>query len=434
MSMFVAGIVGIVLLLFFFFVGMPVSFAFALAGVLGFCYVGGIEGGLSILAIETFSNFSSYGLTVIPMFVFMGSITFAGGISAKLFDFGFALFGRVRGGLALSTVAACAAFAAVCGSTAATCAAMGKVALPEMKRYKYGDSLATGCLAASGSLGILIPPSATLIVYAMLTEQSVGKLFIAGVLPGLLLAALFALAAVVWCFYDPDIAPRGPSISIKQKLKALVQIIDIVILFCVVMGGLFTGWFTPTQAGAAGAAGALIITLVRRKLTWRSLLEAFEDTIKTSCMIMVLIAGALIFSRFLAVTGVPRVLSDWIGGLPLSPFTIMALIIFFHFVAGMVLDSFGLILLTVPVLYSTILKLGFDPIWYGIIIILIVEMGAISPPQGLNIWVVRGLAPDAPLQSIFKGMIPFCFALLVCTALLMIFPQIVLYLPSFMSY
>jgi tripartite ATP-independent transporter DctM subunit len=434
MSMIETGIAGMILLLFFFIVGMPVSFAFALAGVLGFCYVGGIEGGLSVLAIETFSNFSSYGLTVIPMFVFMGSIAFTGGISGKLFDFGFALFGRIRGGLALSSIVACSLFAAVCGSTAATAAAMGKVAIPEMRRYKYDDALATGTLAAAGSLGILIPPSSTLIIYAMLTEQSVGKLFIAGVLPGLLLALLFALAVIIWCFYNPKIAPAGPATTLRQKLKAFSGVFEMLILFFLVMGGLFTGWFTPTQAGAAGAASTLLIVLVRRNLTWRKLLDAFEDTIRTSCMIMVLIAGALIFSRFLAVTGIPTTISKYVGELPLSPFTIMALIVLFHFIGGTFMDSFGLILLTVPVLYPTIVKLGFDPVWYGIIIILIVEMGVISPPEGLNMWVVKSIVPDVPLRTIFKGVVPFCLALLLCAALLMAFPEIATFLPSFMSY
>ena len=434
MSMVEAGIAGMVLLLIFFFLGMPVAFAFALTGVLGFCYVGSIEGGISVLAIEIFSNFSSYSLTVIPMFVLMGAIAFAGGISRNLFDFGFALFGRIRGGLALSTVAACASFAAVCGSTAATAAAMGKVAIPEMRRFKYDDALVTGSVAASGSLGILIPPSATLIIYAMLTEQSVGKLFIAGVLPGVLLAVLFGVTVIVWCLSNPKIAPAGPATTIREKLKAFSGVVDMLILFCVVMGGLFTGWFTPTQAGAAGAAGTLLVSLFRRNISWRKLLDAFEDTMKTSCMVMLLVAGALIFSRFLAVTGIPAVVSNWVGGLPFSPGMIMAIIILFHFVAGTFMDSFGLILLTVPILYPTVLKLGFDPIWYGIMIILIVEMGVISPPEGLNMWVVKAIAPDIPLKTIFKGVMPFCFAVLVCAVLLMIFPQIVTYLPSFMSY
>ncbi len=429
-----AGIVGMIVLLMLFFLGVPISFAFALAGVMGFTYISSVEGGLSVLAIETFSNFTNYGLTVIPMFVLMGSICFSGGMSKKLFDFGFALFGRVRGGLAIATVSACALFSAVCGSTAATAAAMGKVAIPDMRRYKYDDGLATGVVAASGSLGILIPPSSTLVVYATLTELSVGKLFIAGVLPGILLAICFGGAVMYTCLRNPKAGPAGPATTMKEKLKALAGVIDMGVLFCLVMGGLFMGWFTPTQAGAAGAAGALVISALRKSLTWQKLFDAFEETVKVSCMIMVLIAGALIFSRFLAITTLPRIISNWVGGLPLSPMTIMFLIVLFHFLAGTFMDGFGLILLTVPVLYPTIIELGFDGVWYGIIVILIVEMGAISPPEGLNMWVVKGIAQDVPLSTIFRGVIPFCVALLVCALLLILFPQIVTFLPSFMTY
>lgn len=428
------GIAGMVLLLFFFFLGMPISFAFALSGLIGFCFVSNVEAGFSVLAIETFSNLSNYGLTVIPMFVLMGAVGFHSGMSGRLFDFGFTLFGRKRGGLALASVAASASFAAVCGSTAATAAAIGKVSIPEMKRYHYDDALAHGCVAASGTLGILIPPSATFIVYGTLTELSVGKLFIAGILPGILLAVLFATTVLIWCWYDPKIAPAGPSTTIGQKVKAFVGILDMLILLLLVLGGLFMGWFTPTQAGAAGAGGAILIAFLRRNLTWRTLLSAFEDTMKTSCMVMILIAGALIFSRFLAITGIPTMISKWVGDLPLSPFTIMLIIIIFHFVAGTFMDSFGLILLTVPVLYPTVLKLGFDPIWYGVIIILVCEMGVISPPEGLNIWVVKSISPDVSLKTIFKGCIPFCIAVLICSAFLVIFPEIATFLPSFMTY
>jgi C4-dicarboxylate transporter, DctM subunit len=434
MSPIESGIAGMILLLFFFFLGMPVSLAFALSGVIGFCFVSNVEAGLSVLAIETFSNLSSYGLTVIPMFVLMGAIGFTSGMSGRLFDFGFTLFGRTRGGLALASVAASAAFAAVCGSTAATAAAIGKVSIPEMKRYGYDDALSHGCVAASGTLGILIPPSATFIVYATLTELSVGKLFIAGILPGILLAALFAATVLIWCWYDPKVAPAGPATTIGQKLKAFLGIADMMVLLFVVLGGLFLGWFTPTQAGAAGAGGAIVIAIIRGGFTRQKLFAALEDTMKTSCMIMILIAGALIFSRFLAITGIPTLLSKWIGNLPLSPFTIMLIIIAFHFVAGTFMDSFGLILLTVPVLYPTILKLGIDPIWYGVIIVLIVEMGVISPPEGLNLWVVKSISPDLQLKTLFKGVIPFCVAVLVCAVILIIYPGIATFLPSFMTY
>lgn len=428
------GVAGMVLLLVLLFVGLPVSFSFALAGVIGFSWVVSPDAAISVLSIEIFSNFASYSLSVIPMFLLMGAISFASGMSGRLFDAGYTVFGRTRGGLAIANIVACAAFSAVCGSTAATAAAMGKVALPEMKRYGYDDALATGCVASAGSLGILIPPSSTLIVYAMLTEQAVGKLFMAGIFPGLLLAACFIAAVVVRCWQKPSLAPGGPSTTFKQKILAFSGIIEMLILFCLVMGGLFTGWFTPTQAGSAGTAGALLIALARRRITWQGLLGAFKDTMLISCMVMVIIAGALVFSRFLAVSEIPFLLSDWVIGLPISPMAIMLIIVAFHFVAGTFMDGFGLILLTVPVLFPTIIALGFDPIWYGIVIILIVEMGCISPPHGLNMWVVKGIAPDIPVQTIFKGVVPFIFALIACTALLMFFPQIATFLPGLMRY
>ena len=431
MSSLDIGIASMVVLLFFFFIGVPVSFSFAIAGVIGFCYLISTGAGLSLLIMQIFDTFSNYFLTVVPMFVLMGSLAFASGISTRLFDAGYSVFGKMRGGLAVASIAACAAFAAVCGSTAATSAAMAKVAIPEMRKYNYDDTLATGCVAAGGSLGILIPPSATLIVYAMLTEQSVGKLFIAGVFPGLLLAFLFAMAIILLCWKWPDMAPAGPETTIKQKLGAVIGVFEMLAVVVMVMGGLFTGWFTPTQAGGAGAAAVLLVALVRRKLSWGGFVNALKETTVITCMVMVLIAGALIFSRFLAATKIPFMLTDWIVELPLSPMGVMIIIVLLHFLAGTFMDGFGLILISVPVLFPTVVALGFDPIWYGIVIILIVEMGVISPPEGLNMWVVKGIA-DVPAEVVFKGVLPFIGALLICTFLLIIFPQIALFLPSLM--
>lgn len=434
MSPIEIGIAGMVLLLFFFFIGVPVSFSFAFAGAISFGWLVNPSAGFRLLSMQVFDTFSEYFLTVVPMFVLMGSLAFGCGIGGRLFDAGYSVLGRLRGGLAIGSVAACAGFAAVCGSTAATTAAMGKVALPEMKRYNYDDALSTGCIAAAGSLGILIPPSSTLIVYAMLTEQSVSKLFIGGILPGVLLAFLFAMAIIIRCLWNPRLAPAGPETTIKQKLTAILGVTEMLIVFLMVMGGLFTGWFTPTQAGGAGAAAVLLIALVRRTITWQGLITAFQETVRISSMVMLLIAGALIFSRFLAATKIPFMLSDWLIGLPYSPMTIMWAVVLFHFLAGTFMDAFGLILLTVPILFPAIKALGIDPIWYGIVIILVVEMGAISPPEGINMWVVKGIAPDVSVGTIFRGVVPFMGSLIVCAILLLLFPIIVTFLPSLMSY
>jgi C4-dicarboxylate transporter DctM subunit len=368
------------------------------------------------------------------MFVFMGCLAFEIGMSRTLFDASHALFGKVRGGLAMATIMACAGFAAICGSTNATAAAMGAVSLPHMKRYKYDDSLATGCVAAGGSLGILIPPSALLIVFGIITEESIGKLFIAGILPGALLAVLFMLTVALLCARNHALAPQGKSTTLRQKLKAIMATAEVLVLFLLVLGGLFTGWFSPTQAGGAGAAGVLILGLIRRTLSWRGFVAAGKDTLLITCMVMFIVAGAMIFGHFIAVTEIPFHLSDWVGGLDLPPMVIMAIIVFVHLIGGCFMDGFALIVLTVPILLPLIHALGLNIYWFGIIIVLIVEMGTITPPVGVNVYVIKGVAEDVPLETIFKGIFPFLLALIVCVAILMVFPQIATFLPAITSY
>jgi C4-dicarboxylate transporter DctM subunit len=428
------GLIGIVVLVLIFFLGMPVGFAMAFVGMAGFCYLVSPEAGLSILARDVFSNFSSYSLTVIPMFVFMGSIAFASGMSRRLYDAGYTLFGRLRGGLAIATIAACAGFAAMCGSTNATAAAMGRVSLPEMKRYNYDDSLATGSVAAAGSLGILIPPSTIFIIYGILTEQSIGKLFIAGVIPGVILAVLFMAVVSLLCLRNPRLAPAGAPTSWREKLAGLTGILEMLVLFALVIGGLFLGWFSPTQAGAAGAAGALLIGLARRQLNWRGFLFAIKDALRITCMVMVIVTGAIIFGHFIAVAKIPLVLSEWVGGLPLPPAAIMGLIVLLYLAGGCFMDALALITLTVPIIYPVIIILGFDPIWFGVIIVLVTEMGVITPPVGVNVYVIKGIAEDVPLETIFRGIFPFLAALIVAVAILIAFPQIATFLPSFTRY
>jgi len=428
------GLIGIVVLVLIFLLGMPVGFAMAFVGLAGFCYLVSPEAGLSILARDVFSNFSSYSLTVIPMFVLMGSIAFASGMSRRLYEAGYTVFGQMRGGLAMATIAACAGFAAMCGSTNATAAAMGRVSLPEMKRYNYDDSLATGCVAAAGSLGILIPPSTVFIIYGILTEQSIGKLFIAGVIPGILLAALFIAVVSLLCLRNPNLAPAGVPTSWREKLAGLTGILEMLILFGLVIGGLFLGWFSPTQAGAAGAAGALLIGLARRQLNWQGFLFAIKDALRITCMVMVIVTGAIIFGHFIAVAKIPLVLSEWVGGLPLPPAAIMGIIVLMYLAGGCFMDALALITLTVPIIYPVILILGFDPIWFGVIIVLVTEMGVITPPVGVNVYVIKGIAEDVPLETIFRGIFPFLAALIVAVAILIAFPQIATFLPSFTRY
>ena len=425
--------VGIILLVFLFLLRMPVAYVMALIGFVGFAYMTSVEGALSILGKDFWVMFSSYSLTVVPMFVFMGTIAFYSGMGSRLYHVAYRFLGHLPGGLAIATCYACAAFGACCGSTNAGAAAMGKVTLPEMKKYNYDPSLATGCVASAGSLAILIPPSTIFIIYGVLVEESIGKLFAAGILPGILLATLFALTVYIICRRNPKLGPAGPKFTWKERVASLSGVFEMLVLFFLVMGGLFVGWFTPTEAGAAGAAGALIIALARRTLTWRGFLDSLADTTRITAMVFIIITGATIFGHFMAVTRVPFDLSEWVGGLGVSPNTIMGFIIFGYLIAGCFMDSLAMVTLTVPILYPLILKLGFDSIWFGVIIVLVAEMGVITPPVGINVYVIKGVAPDVPLETIFRGIFPFLVALLVCTAILIAFPQIALFLPSLIT-
>ena len=434
MSPVTVGIIGIVVLVIIFLLRMPVGFAMAFVGLIGFSCLVSTEAGLSILARDVFHIFSSYSLTVIPMFVLMGSIASASGMSKRLYDASYSLLGRLRGGLAIATVAGCAGFAAICGSTNATAAAMGKVALPEMKRYNYADSLATGSVAAAGSLGILIPPSTIFIIYGIMTEQSIGKLFLSGIFPGLILATLFIITIVLLCRRNPKLAPVGVATSWKDKLAGLVGVTETLVLFSLVIVGLFLGWFSPTQAGAVGAAGALLIGVASRQLTWQGFLEAVKDALRITCMVMVIVTGATVFGHFMAVTKIPFILADWVVGLPLPTIAIMGVIVLIYLIGGCFMDALALITLTIPILYPVVLALGFDPIWFGVIIVLVTEMGVITPPVGVNVYVIKGIAKDVPLETIFKGILPFLVALIVAISILMAFPQIATFLPNLTTY
>ncbi|MFA7352612.1 MAG: TRAP transporter large permease, partial [Dehalococcoidales bacterium] len=425
---------GIIILIVLFILGMPVGFAMAFVGFAGFSYLVSPSAGLNLLARDVFTNLSSYSLTVIPMFLLMGSIAFASGISSRLYAASHTLLGQVRGGLAMATILACAGFAAICGSTSATAAAMGKVALPEMKKYGYADTLATGSVASAGSLGILIPPSTIFIVYGILTQQSIGSLFLAGIFPGILLTILFIIVVVVLCKRNPALAPAGQATTFKQKIVGLSGITEMLLLFILVMGGLFAGWFSPVQAGAVGAAGALLIGLVRRNLSWKAFKDALIETVKVTCEIMIIVTGAVVLSHFIAVTTIPNMLSGWISGLGLPDVAVMAMIILMYLIGGLFMDSLAMITLTIPIIYPLVLAMGFDPIWFGVIIVLVTEMGVITPPVGINVYVIKGITKGISLETIFKGIIPFLIAIIICVALLLAFPKIATFLPGIASY
>ncbi len=426
------GLIGLAILVIALFSRMPVGFVMALVGFLGFSYLVSLEGGLRLFAKDIFVIFGTYSLTVIPLFILMGQIAFHAGISRRLYDSAYTFVGHFPGGLAMATIGACAGFAAICGSTNAAAATMATVALPEMKRYKYSMELATGSVAAGGSLGILIPPSVIFIVYGIMTQQSIGKLFAAGILPGILLSILFILTIYIRVRIKPVLGPPGPKTSLREKLQSLSGVIEMLLIFGLVMGGLFKGFFTPTEAGAAGAFITLMLAVGRRHISWEKFLKAIWESVRISCMVLVIVAGATVFGHFLAVTRIPYILADWVAGLPLPPWAIMGLIISIYLIGGCFMDSLAMILLTIPIFYPVAVNLGYDPIWFGVIIVLITEMGVITPPVGVNVYVVSGVAKDVPLEVIFKGVLPLLGALIVCNIILIIFPQIALFLPSLM--
>ena len=425
MSELQTGLVGIALLFVLLASSMPVAFAMTLVGVVGFAVAVSAPAALHVLATDYYDTFSSYGLTVIPLFVFMGQVAFHAGISKKLFDAAQSWCGWLRGGLAMATVGACTAFGAICGSGPATAATMAAVALPEMKRYKYHPGFAAGTVAAGGSIGMMIPPSIVFIVYGVMTEQSIGKLFIAGSVPGLLVAALFMATIALACALRPALAPAAQPATWRERFRSLAGVAETLVLFALVMGGMFAGWFTPTEAAAIGAAGSVAIALVSRKCGFRMLATAMGETLRTSCMVLVIVAGATVFGHFLQITNVPTELATWMAGLPLPAWGVMLLMIFFYLLAGMFLDALAVVMLTIPIFYPVVLNLGFDPIWFGVIIVLITQMGVISPPVGVNVYVVSGMDRAVPLQSVFKGALPFLLALVAAALLLVAFPQIV---------
>ncbi len=432
MSPTTLGIVGIVVLVAMFFTRMPVAYVMTLIGFLGFSYIVSAQVGMKLLARDIYDVYSSYGLTVIPMFVLMGQLAFNAGIGRKLYDCAYAFIGSIRGGLAMATVAACCAFGAVAGSSPGTAATFAVVGLPEMKRYGYGNRLASGSVASGGGLGMLMPPSVVMIVYGILTEQSIGKLFISGVIPAFFISFLFMIAISLYTLIAPTEGPAGERVPWGARIRSLTNLGETLAIFAIVMGGLFTGWFTPGEAGAVGAFGVLVTALARRSLSWEGFVKSCYETLRTSCMILLLVAGAVIFGHFLAVTRIPFELASWVTSLNLPPWGVIIVIVLVYLIGGCFIDALALIMLTIPIFFPVVSNLGYDPIWFGVIIVLVTQMGVITPPVGINIYVVNGIDKSIPLEDIFIGSLPFLIALIVGTLLLVAFPQIVLYLPNMM--
>jgi len=427
-----AGIAGFVALIVLMLMRIPVGFVMALVGVVGFGLLVGWEASLGMAARDFFSLFGSYNLTVIPLFLFMGQVAHHAGISGRLFHTAHMFLGHFRGGVAMATIGACAGFSAICGSTSATAATMATVALPQMKKLRYHPALATGVVAAGGSLGILIPPSTIFIVYGIMTEQSVGKLFMAGIIPGVILSLLFVAVIIIWTRIRPELCEKAPAAPWGERISSLKGVYETVLIFILVMGGLFAGIFTPTEAAAVGAFGTLAVAVIGRQLSWRGFVLALEETTRISCMIMLIVAGATVFGHFLAVTTIPTEIGSWVSTLPLPGWVIIATIIGVYLLLGCLMDSLAMIMLTIPIFFPVVTALGYDPIWFGVIIVVVTGMGVLTPPVGINVYIVSAVARDVPLPVIFRGATLMLTAQVALTAILLSFPEVALFLPRLM--
>ncbi len=433
MSPVTLGVIGIAAVLLLMALRMQIGFAMALIGFLGFAVLNSFPSAFSVLGHEPFKTAGSYGLSVIPLFMLMGQFAFLSRMGAEAYRTLYYWIGFLPGGLAMATIGACSFFAAISGSSLATAATMGMVALPEMKKFKYSDALATGCLAAGGTLGILIPPSTVLMIYGILTQQSIAELFIAGFIPGIILSLLFILTIYITARVWPEQGPPGPRFTFPERMRSLKEPWGIFALFLLVIGGLYAGWFTPTEAAAVGAFGAFLITLIKGRLTWKTLVESLMESSKATGMIFGILIGAYILQYFLTISQITDHLVGWVVGMGLNRYIVMCILIVIYLILGCLMEGLSIIILTIPITYPLILKMGFDPIWFGVMITVLIEMGLITPPVGVNVFVIAGVAKDVPMYSIFRGIVPFVFAMLVLIALLLIFPQIALYLPHTMS-
>ena len=430
MSPEMVGATGILIMLALMALGMPIAFSMAIIGFAGLTQLTSLNAALFMLSDNYYFQFSSYTMLVIPLFVLMGEIAFHSGMSRRIYRTAHTWFGFIPGGLAVATIGACAGFAAICGSSTATAATMGTVALPEMKKQNYDKAFSTGTVAAGGTLGILIPPSIVLIIYGTQTELSIGKLFIAGMLPGLLLSGLFVLCILAMCFFKPGLGAAAPKTSFKQKIASLSGTIEMLLLFCLVIGGLLFGWFTPTEAAGIGAAGAMAIAMARRSLSWSDFKKALAGTTRTTAMVLLIMSSAMIFSRFLTVSTLPQNFAQWVGGLNASPYVILVGIMAVYIVGGCLMDALSFLIITINIFYPIILDAGFDGVWFGVVIVILMEAGAITPPVGLNVYVIKGISSDVELQDIFRGVFPYLMMMMLGLLMLTLFPQIALLLPG----
>jgi tripartite ATP-independent transporter DctM subunit len=423
------GIAGIAVVLVLFLTGIELGFAMAIVGFVGFGMIVSFKTALDMLAKDFWDVFSSYGLTVVSLFILMGQIAFNAGLAKRLYSSAYKFIGHIPGGLAMATVAAATAFKAICGSSPATSATFASVAVPEMDQYGYSKKLSTGIVATVGTLGILIPPSVILILYGIIVEVSIGKLFLAGIIPGLIIAFFFIVIIYGWCKINPEIGPKGSRSTWKERIHSLPDLIWILVIFGLVVGGLMKGFFSPTEAGSVGTLAVLLLCLLKRDLNFKGFVKSVVESLRTASMVLILIAGSTVLGHFLAVTEIPMISADWIMSLPFHPYVIMFFISMVYLIGGSFIDDLAFLVLATPIFYPAITKLGFDPIWFGMVIAITVMIGVVIPPVAINVFVVKNIT-KVPFSVIYAGVYPFLISLVVVGALLFLFPQIALWLPS----
>ncbi|MEW6264237.1 MAG: TRAP transporter large permease [Thermodesulfobacteriota bacterium] len=429
MSVTIIGFLVIVLLFVLFALGLEIGFAMGLAGFIGFGLIVSWDAAFNLVAKDIFSVLSSYGLTVIPLFVLMGQIGASGGVARSLYDAGYKFIGHIPGGLAIGTVVAATAFKAICGSSPATAATFATIAVPEMDHYGYDKRLSCGTVATVGTLGILIPPSVVLIVYGILTETSIGKLFLAGIVPGLIIALSFVLTLLGWCTLNPQLGPKGEKSSWSVRLQSLPSVLSVLVIFVLVVGGLMMGFFTPTEAGSVGSFAVLILTLVKKDMNRVKFVKAVMDTLRIGCMVITMIAGATILGHFFLVTRTPYYVAEWLGALAVPRLVIMLIIILVYLIGGSFIEDLAFLILATPIFLPVVLKLGYDPIWFGVIISVITMIGIILPPVAINAFVVSGVT-GTPVGTIYRGIYPFILGMAICLSLFLLVPDLALWLPG----
>jgi C4-dicarboxylate transporter DctM subunit len=425
------GIIGLLVVLVLFLTGIELAFAMILIGFLGFGYLISWGAALNLLAKDFYDVLNSYGFTVIPLFVLMGQVAFNSGIAKRLFDTSYKFIGHIPGGLAMATVAGATAFKSICGSSPATAATFASVAVPEMDRYGYDKRLSTGIVATVGTLGILLPPSVTLIIYGIITDQSIGRLFLAGIFPGLLIALFFIGIIYGWCKINPAVGPKGERSTWGERIRSIPEVMWVVLIFFLVIGGILQGIFTPTEAGSVGTFLVLVLTFARRDLNLKGYIKSVVESIRTACMVLLLIAGSTVLGHFIAVTKIPMITADWIVGLQMPSWIILLFIAIIYLIGGSFIDDLAFMILATPIFYPAIIKLGYNPLWFGILIGITVMIGVVIPPMAICVFVVKQIT-KTPFGVVYAGVYPFLISLAVGGIIVFVFPAIATWLPGWL--